>query len=91
MPTAGSECGRLSSVLAGTSGETVRGNPEPASQTLRTSGETVRGSPEPARPARYPRFGGVNLIFLISSTIWPSCTLPETDVIARTTFTYFRP
>jgi hypothetical protein len=36
----------------------------------------------------YPRLGGVNLIFLISSTTCPSCTLPETAVMARTTFTY---
>jgi hypothetical protein len=33
-----------------------------------------------------PLFTGVNLIFLISSTICPSRTMPDTAVIACTTF-----
>ena len=58
------------------------------------SGSSTGASPPKAtRPTvvYLPAFGGVNLIFLISSTIWPSCTVPETAVIARTTLAYLRP
>ena len=63
------------------------------------SERSVSGSPPGASPREatrptvvyLPAFGGVNLIFLISSTIWPSCTVPETAVIARTTLAYLRP
>jgi hypothetical protein len=58
---------------------------EPA-RRLATSHETTRPT-----TVYLPAFGGVNLIFLISSTIWPSCTVPETAVIARTTLAYLRP
>ena len=39
---------------------------------------------------RQPFFGGVNLIFRISSTIWPFSSLPDTAVIALTTLAYLR-
>jgi hypothetical protein len=39
-----------------------------------------------AEPRYLPLFTGVNLIFLISSTICPSRTMPDTEVIACTTF-----
>ena len=64
--------------------------PEPEANVRRRG----MGSPEPPCGeirVYLPAFGGVNLIFLISSTIWPSCTVPETAVIARTTLAYLSP
>jgi hypothetical protein len=59
----------------------------------RTSGDGA-GRSRPAKratfnqePDHFAFLGGVNLIFLIISTIWPSFTWPDTAVIALTTLT----
>jgi hypothetical protein len=53
----------------------------------RAPGEMARATPSPRTKSPYlPLFTGVNLIFLISSTICPSRTMPDTEVIACTTF-----
>ncbi len=62
-------------------------NPRHPGGPKQVSGELARASPRPrAKPPYLPLFTGVNLIFLISSTICPSRTMPDTEVIACTTF-----
>jgi len=71
-----------------------RHHPALHSRRCRTPQGRPRQVPPARLTARRPRhcfFGGVNLIFRISSTTRPSSTRPETAVIALTTFTYLRP
>ena len=67
------------------------GNPGPpeAEANVRREGA---GNPGPRRRRQPPFFfGGVNLSFLMSSTISPFCFMPETAVTAFTVSEYLSP
>ena len=81
-------CRQTQPWMAECSRHAVSGGPE-AEANVRREGA---GNPGPRRRRQPPFFfGGVNLSFLMSSTISPFCFMPETAVTAFTVSEYLSP